>query len=308
MELVDILSVLKDASPWVVLGSVVLGLGWLYSDFRKSKLHFKQKQLERSEFAQILAGIDGFKDQLQLHTAEDQRMIQTLNQTNLKIVDGIEQVVRQLMSLNSMAAGHTVSPANSRTFLQYQWNWCRDETIKILITSIERNHIDGRETAVASQVFRAWKRTAADTKASIEKFEGLAYDPELLINQTTLNKIWGTSWAMALPIYLKDFAAGSGSLEDHKTELIENMKSLFDQIFSEFVACLYEADHGDSRSDRSSASLMVTTEDMNAVQQMVEDMRGYKSASGKHEVPYALLATKESDRLTKVKPKPKHNT
>ncbi len=297
----DIIAAFKDASPWVVLGLVILGIAYLYFDYRKTKLEHRRALAAQSEFAQVLAAVDGFKTQLRDHTTEDQRMIQGLHATNMSIAQGMKQIVGQLISLNAATAGKTMSPSNSRTVIQYQWNWCRDETIKILMTSIERNHIEGREQAVAIQVFRAWKRAAGETKASIERVEGLAYDPHMLLNSTTLNKIWNMVWAKALPIYFKDFPIGSGSIDDHKTELIESIKNLFDQAFEEFVACLYEADHGTtSRTDRSDSNIAVNSEDLDAVAQMVKDMRGYRPGSGAHHAAIKKSANGDDEDTDKL--------
>lgn len=277
MDLQTILGWLKDASPWAVLGGTILAALWII-------LTHREKIREQSFDEQQAKAVEGLKAAVISQGNVLTGMVATqtqLLQEQGKLTVSIEQLCQQLVTLNAMRDGQFVGVENTRMIILYQWNWCRDETWRILQMSIDRNHIAGRETVVAGQVARAWRKAAQEARTSLDQLKGMSADYTGLFSSKTLTTIWDVIWRRALPIYFKDFPPGSGTEEDHRSELQELVKSLFDNAYDEFIACQYEehVQTGSTSREKSNPAIPINAEDMRLAENMVNGMRMYTPGS-----------------------------
>ncbi len=261
----SILAALKGASPWVVLAGTVLTALWII-------LAHREKTREQTDANKNAVALRSLQSVITDHIAKE-----TKDQVGLST--SLDQLTQQLMTLNASREGTYVSVENTRMIILYQWNWCRDETSRILLTSIDRNHIQGREAVVASQVARAWRKTAQEARTSLDQLKGLSADYTGLFSPQTLTAVWDATWRRAMPIYFKDFPIGSGTEDDHRSELNELVKSLFDNAYDEFIACSYEEHSTATGREKSNSAIPINADDMRLAENMVLGMQQYTPGS-----------------------------
>src|SRR6056297_2585515 len=162
-ELTDILRVLKDASPWVVLaGTVVVSL--------RMWLSHREHSDENSMAAQTLSACTAGRSLVE----EVKSMIVADRETTGESLKLLRKIAQELVNLNASQPGKLVSIENSKLMIQYQWSWCRDETARVICASIESNNFRGSESIVVRRVHRAWKQAAKNAAESLEKIQGLS--------------------------------------------------------------------------------------------------------------------------------------
>jgi hypothetical protein len=152
-----------------------------------------------------------------------------------------KQILRQLISLNATATDG-ISTDNAKLIVQYQWNWCRNETSRVIQNSIRNNHFRGDEERVARSVFRAWHRAAVESLSSVMRLRGVTYPYQALYTHH-ITLIWELVWGWAISVYYT--SSGSKSeLEASLKDLDGLISSLFDHIFETHIDLVEDVDAG----------------------------------------------------------------
>lgn len=221
----EILQLSKELAPWLV---AFLATVWLinraFNFFLKRGKRSSEYRLAESQEKIEVALVKHEENALKRHQRTDV-LFSEMIQTN----KGIEQ---QLMMMNS---GHgTVSSHNQKKVIEYQVSWCRQRTTDIIIQSIHKNSIHGREDLVVRQVIRAFKACAQEAKESIDSLEGMTYRYDKFFTEY-LPKIWQAILRAATPVYHRDFTPGQ-TLDDCIADLKLRIEGWFEESLKRVLA------------------------------------------------------------------------
>lgn len=279
MNYVEILSALRDLSPFalVVIG-LLAGFGmWL---------RHRERTQERTEHAQLLDLAKDAHESLDTVQSMLTSSIAKSEEVTRQELQLLGKIAQELVNLNASAPGSVISTENAKHIISYQWNWCRDETIRLLLNSIENNHFRQNESLVARKVMRAWQQAAGSAKESVRNLSGLQYPYEQLFEEH-IELVWTRAWAWALPLYHGEFRDKQQAMED----LRERIKSLFADILHNYYQLVEDIDNGTlyadpavgdaSRFDRTASEIQLgVDQQLSVVDDMARALREYQHGSG----------------------------
>lgn len=206
MDLARLADLLQDASPWVVLAITVIAVIYRVLSHRerlrgRSELQALIEQLDKMsrDAAGVRAICDETREMLSLQDGGQTRSL-------------LEKIAQELVNLNA-ASGVVITMENAKLIIGYQWNWCREETVRLLVNSIDNNHFIGNESITTRRIFRAWKQASQNAKASVDKFSGIRYPYKSLFDNH-IQLVWETLWGWAIPLYHGDFQERDVAIED----------------------------------------------------------------------------------------------
>lgn len=283
MDLAQLAEMLKSLSPYIATLVLIGALVYRWFDYREKKDVADGEQaaeVQRQEDHDNLLEVV----RLSKETAEGQKHVQTLfaahnDSADLRFqqeVDIFKQILRQLIALNATATDG-ISTDNAKLIVQYQWNWCRNETSRVIQNSIRNNHFRGEEDRVARSVFRAWHRAAADSLSSVTRLKGVTYPYQSLYTHH-ITMAWDRSWEWAVAVYYSAHARRTETeLEAALKDLDVMITSLFDQIFDTHVSIVEDVDIGVLYDDGSRDSRPVTVpNDITRPTEMALKLASYK--------------------------------
>jgi len=270
-EIKGILEMLKGASPWLVVTGGAVMVVWLWFKHKKDTREETEAGKLASQLRAVNTKTEEVKDMVALlepriNTIES-RVLDTCDQFRQHYADTdahnrdftakltesndrfkemitvLKKMHQELVGLNSSQPGKVINPENARLIIQYQWNWCRDECIRLLRTSIERNGIKSREDVVALRIFKAWKVAAKRAADSLTRFQGLQYQFTSLFD-TYLGAAWQQCWAMALPLYHRVGISNEEQLEGALGYLDEQARVCFERILEDYFFKAEDLDNG----------------------------------------------------------------
>jgi len=245
-ELVTIAEAVKGYSPVVILLIliVVVIFRWFASKDKESDALADKHLVDQIDSAvantvalqQVVAkSVEGQKNMIgvlsSLSEANDVRFAQE--------VSVLEKIHRQLVTLNAATAS-AVSPDNAKVIIEQNWNWCRDETARVITGSIRNNHFKGNEERVARSVYKALLKACADSMASITKIEGIKYPYHHLYTHH-IKLIWEILWDWALPIY---HGSHTDQFDASLKDLNDRIYALFDQVLMLHIEIVEDIDSG----------------------------------------------------------------
>lgn len=248
MDLAQASEAVKSLSPYaltlVLLGAII----YRWFDYREKK---DASDSDKAEEARKQELHDNLLAVLALcrQTAAGQNTVQTLlsehnDSADIRFQQEVEifkQILRQLISLNATATDG-ISSDNAKLIVQYQWNWCRNETSRVIQNSIRNNHFRGDEERVARSVFRAWHRVAVDSLSSVMRLRGITYPYQTLYTHHVA-MAWERVWEWAVAVYYTP-RKNDEDLEAALKDLDGLITSLFDQIFETHISLVEDVDAG----------------------------------------------------------------
>jgi len=253
MEFPD-LSWLAKISPFVAVVLLLIALAVLWYKWRTAKLESRAKTAAQSQLDDIQVKATGSDTKIAAVAIKVEALHSTLNyhvmnedtaRDSQTVV--LREIHKQLVSLNAGLNGSVINQENTKLIIGYQWNWCRDETVRVILRSIRDNHFKGNETVVARNVYRGWNKAAKDALASLQKIDGLKYPYNPLFLRH-VDFIWLCAWDWAIPLY---YDKRTSAFEDKLADVAGRLSDLFDLVHvthvdvAEDVAAgaLYREDH-----------------------------------------------------------------
>ena len=230
----EILQLSKELAPWLV---AFLATVWLinraFNFFLKRGKQSAEDRLAEAQESIETALVTHEHNALKRHNRTD-HLFSEMVQTN----KGIEQ---QLMLMNS-GHGSTVSSHNQKKVIEYQVSWCRQRTTDIIVQSIAKNNIEGREDIVVRKVIRAFKMCSQEAEESIDSLEGMTYRYDKFFTEH-LPRIWEAIIRAAIPIYHRDFISGQ-TLDDCILDLKLRIESWFEDALRRVLSKSEDPDTG----------------------------------------------------------------
>lgn len=248
MDFAALIPLLRDLSPYVAIVLIICGaVGY----FVYRKYNWKEKLLATRESVAAKESAAAEKatqlmildkvTQVQTDVAVTRTQLAEHMQDHNASVDVLKGIHHELIRMNAQP-GKVISPDNAKLIILYQWNWCRDETARILINSITNNHYYGNEEKTAQKVLGAWKDAARDALRSVVALDGFSYPVEPLFEQQT-KRLWAQAWAWAVPVYQRYSGRpieGKAAYE----ELTAKVKEVFDQTYEAYIDAVEDIDSG----------------------------------------------------------------
>lgn len=256
MDFSSLLS-LDKASP---LALVVLVTAWLvHRVFMFLEARFSKKE-EAQEVARQVSHekvCNEISKVLSSHcTQEDERTKQ--------MIGVLSQMEQHLVLLSSSQTG-VMSKRTQRLIVQYQWNWCRDEVIRIAVNSVRRNGIKNAEEAVVTRLVSAWRGAAKDAKESLGRLESITITYEPLFDGLLLSII-PSVWEWMLPLY----GMRGAELDMNLESLTLKIRELFEQALDGHVTTQIEAEADTEETLRNRTGEFPTT---NIISRMADGLR-----------------------------------
>ncbi len=294
MDLIEIVNALKGASPWlVVVGGMLAGLWMLLNHRTKAK-----DRHDLDELRDIIVAIHDEcaenKEMLAAHIAASTEHSGIFREAVNTQTSLLTRMVSELSSMNAIATGRELTLDTAKIIIQTQWEACRDETIRLLLNSIENNHFKDNEKLVARKVYRAWKQAAEKAQQVVAAHPGMSY-PYVPLFEMHVSRAWERAWEWSLPIYHRDVGDRADALDD----LVSRVKALFSEILKSYYGVVEDIDRGTLYSaslvtgDGSSGSrhasectLAVNDAQSEVVETMLIRLRDYKhrESSGAHRI------------------------
>lgn len=244
----SLLSGLKDLSP-IIAGLLIIGLiidrvlKFLAQGRRDTTLQdMTAKLAELSAHTDSLSASQSrFRDQLAAQEKTRMEHAHTQEMLFREMLRTMDRAVKELISLKALQGSQTMAMEESKLLIAYQWSWCRDEVVRIIINSISNNHFKGNEERVARSVHRAWLGAASNARESISRFPSLKYPYEQLF-EVVLQLLLDRVWKEAVPIYHAD---RSMTQYVSKIELLrEEVKAWFDEGLEAYFEQMEDVDSG----------------------------------------------------------------
>ncbi len=283
MGLEDIGDFLNKLSPWVAGGMLI---AWCFGKF----LDYRSKIQEGSDALAYTKAVAALTKELQdvstqqiemrheltKHVQADHKDQQTSHAALHKLVKLAEdQVVVQSRLVNEIiqlnAGDGILSTENAKLLISQQWAWCRNETYRITINSINNNHFAGNEDRVARIIFRAWQKAAMNVKKSLDAYKGLRY-PYVGLFEKLLPIIWQRSWKLALPLYHRDHT--SAEFKEDSLDLESGIHRLFDAALSGHFDGVEDIETGELYTERPGEPTL--GDDSQTTEYMSNLLRAYK--------------------------------
>lgn len=215
----ELLQSFKDHSPWLIGFLAVI---WLLNKF----LGFLKAR--KTESAAELN--DRAHDRIERQLVSHDEKLSRYMQDNLSTSKGIEQ---QLMISNSKQ-GTVLSAHNQKKMIEYQISWCRNMVTSVIVNSVIRNNIAGREDIVVRKVVRAFKSAAHEAQESLDSLEGLTYRYTAFFDEQ-LPQIWPLILRAAMPLYHRDFPEGM-TVDDAVEDLTFRIQGWFEEALKKVIA------------------------------------------------------------------------
>ncbi len=281
-ELVTVLEALKGYSPVVILLFlvVVVIFRWFARKDKETDAAADQHLADQIDSAVantvalqsvVAKSVEGQKNMIgvlsSLSEANDVRFAQE--------VLVLQQIHRQLVTLNAVTAS-AVSPANSKVIIEQNWNWCRDETARVITSSIRNNHFKGNEERVARAVYKALLKACTDSMASITKIEGIKYPYHHLFTHH-IKLIWEMLWEWSLPVY---HGPHDVQLEASLKDLTERIVAIFDQVLILHIEIVEDIDSGLYYDETQTTRQTSIPSDLTIPSKMAQKLMGYTVDSG----------------------------
>jgi len=248
MDLAQLTELIKSLSPFVAVLVLIGALVYRWFEYREKRAAAQdekeaasQEKEARDNLLEVLRlsrqnadGLDHMKGLFSTHN-------ESANQRFQQELEIFKQILRQLISLNATATDG-ISPDNAKLIVQYQWNWCRSETSRIIQNSIRNNHFRGDEERVARSVYRAWHRAASDAMESVRRLKGVTY-PYQAFYTHHIAMVWDIVWRWAIPVYYSS-RRNSEDFDEALRDLDGLIVTLFDQVFDIHVDLVEDVDVG----------------------------------------------------------------
>lgn len=281
-----LVDVMTNASPFAV--AVVAVVYIIHMVFAFIRQRSKDNSLSRIE--QRLAEDH---DMLLEHVADSQHSSRSMEKLAESQTTLLTKIAQELVSLNAATTGSVISIDNAKNIIHYQWNWCRDETARLICNSIQNNHFRGRESIVARRVYSAWRKASITALQSVDRFEGLSY-PYRRLYLIHAPLVWDVIWSWAVPLYHQRFERGSPDTEE-LADLYERICRLFDQAIAYYFELVEDIDTGELYNDtREDPPMPVVSEDDAYTARMSEALRDYCVGEGTRGTSVGALGTLKS--------------
>jgi hypothetical protein len=246
-----------------------------------TKVETTQTALERK--------IDAVETRVNDVKADLARHVQTEDATRDAQTEVLREIHKQLVSLNAGLTGSVVNQENAKLIIGYQWNWCRDETIRVVLRSIKDNHFRGNESVVARHVYRGWNKAASDALASLERIDGLKY-PFSPLFLRHVDYIWTVAWLWGVPLY---YETRNHTFDNKLADLGNRISDLFDLVYATHIDVVEDVAYGAVyRDDHPARSSVVYDE--TAALRMGDQLRKYSGVESNGQL--AAQPTPESVR------------
>lgn len=259
----SIWQVFEGASPYVVITFAVLTLIYMFLKHR-----------EKMKTGCLETKIDKIDDMLVEHVTLTK---DSLNKAKRE-VDLLEKMCQELVRLGAFLSGEYISTDNSKRIINYQWNWCRDQTGRVIQNSLEHNHFMSHEDLVVRRVRRAWHKISEESRESVKRFTGLKYPFESLYD-VHLPMIWERIWEWAVPMYHAMNPRGPGSVEQYQ-DLQDRITTLFNSVIETYFDMMEDVNAGqfyEPEDPRRSSGAFTLQEEEDAAQRMVQSLLDYGS-------------------------------
>jgi hypothetical protein len=253
MDFAALLPLLRDLSPYVAVVLLLCGVGgyFIYRkfnlkekflDYRKSKESTASEVVEKQAQLTILTKVTEIDTKVNSFSSSFTSQLDKQNEFINKNTEILGSIHRELIRLNAAQPGKTIGHENAKKIILYQWNWCRDETSRLLINSIINNHYHGNENETARKVLGAWKDAARDAYRSITSLDGISYPVEPLFKEQ-IRHIWTKIWELAVPVYHR-YSGRAIEGRPAFEELSAKINEIFDQVYDVYTAEVEDIDNG----------------------------------------------------------------
>lgn len=281
-QIVPILEALKGYSPVVILLFLVVAVifRWFARKDKQDEEAANQHLARQIDTAvantvalqQVVAkSVEGQKNMIgvlsSLSEANDVRFTQE--------VTILQQIHRSLVTLNATTAS-TVSPENAKIIIEQNWNWCRDETARVITGSIRNNHFKGNEERVARSVYKALLKACTDSMAAITKIEGIKYPYHHLFTHH-IKLIWEVLWDWSLPVY---HGPHDTQLDASLKDLSERIVAIFDQVLILHIEIVEDIDSGLYYDETQSSRQTAVASDLTIPAKMAQKLVNYGTDTG----------------------------
>ena len=281
-ELVTIVEAIKGYSPVVILLILIVVVIFRWFASRDKETEAQAEQHLANQIDSAVANTVALQQVVAKSVEEQKNMIgvlSSLSEANdvrfAQEVSVLEKIHRQLVTLNAVTAS-AVSPANAKVIIEQNWNWCRDETARVLTGSIRNNHFKGNEERVARSVYKALLKACADSMASITKIEGIKYPYHHLYTHH-IKLIWETIWDWALPVY---HGPHDAQLEVSLKDLTERIVAIFDQVLILHIEIVEDIDSGLYYDETETAKQTSIAADLTIPSKMAGKLINYTTDTG----------------------------
>ena len=275
----DDYSWVANISPYVatVVATAAVVLGFL--KFKQVKFESKAKTAAQSQLDAIQQSTGGTDTKItvivrqvtSLDTKLDTHIVNE-DRSRDEATSVLREIHKQLVSLNAGLTGSVINQDNAKLIIGYQWAWCRDETIRVLVRSITDNHFRGNETVVARNVYRGWNKAAKDALASLHKLNGIKYPYNPMFIRH-LDYAYACAWNWAIPLY---HDKRTNTFEVKLLDLSARVSALFDLIHDQHVDAAEDVASGALYSEDHPVDMFVTFDESLATR-MGEQLRTYAS-------------------------------
>lgn len=231
MDFVALLEGLKSASPVVVL---VLFLMWVinrYITYKEGERESLKAGLLRDGQEVLNINLQALASEVHGNHVEKSRA----DERNLAVLERIEALLltanatklpRCLLDKDGECpeddSGFRMPVSAQRRMVEFQWKWCRTETLNVLLASIKKNGIAGHETVVCRRVFQSLANIAREAKYSLSRLEVVRYPYDALFDEVA-PRLWEKLWDLAIPLYWKRYKCSMDQALDEFAFLAEGM-------------------------------------------------------------------------------------
>lgn len=262
--------IFENASPYVVFTFAVLTLIYMY---------FKHR--EKMKKGCIESKIDKIEDMLTNHISLAN---EGFDRTKQEIIL-LEKMTHELVRLGAFLSGEYISTDNAKRIITYQWNWCRDQTSRVVQNSLEHNHFMSHEDLVVRRIRRAWRKISAESRESIKRFTGIRYPYESLYD-VHLPMIWERVWEWAVPIYHRMNPRGPGSVEQYQ-DLQDRIATIFGSVLETYFDMVEDVNAGqfyEPEDPRRSSGSFSMQEEEDAARRMVDRLLDFNQKKAAREL------------------------
>lgn len=284
MDSFSIADVFMNASPFVVLVAAIVYIVRLV-------FSFLAQRNEDNRLRRIEDQVSGDHSVLIQHTIESNQASSAMEKLLESQTALLCKIAQELVSLNAATTGSVISIDNAKNIIHYQWNWCRDETARLICNSIQNNHFRNRESIVARRVYAAWRKASITALHSVERFEGLRY-PYRRLYLVHAPILWDIIWGWAVPLYHRRNEQGTIDA-DAAADLHERIVRLFDQAIAYYFELVEDIDTGELYNDSGQADppLPGVSEGEECTTEMADLLRDYKVGEGSRSTSTRALGT-----------------
>jgi len=244
-DFAHILTILRDASPWLVGATAIVVLVVVISKHREKMA----KSVVDNHVFQLVQEIH---EMLSTHCTEVTDALTGSKNASNQELGLLSKIASELVTLNARSSGEYISNENAKLIIRTQWAWCASETAKLLCNSIGNNNFRGNEELITRRLFRAWGKAAQAAQVSIKNFRGIKYPHERLF-QEELPQIYQRIWGWAVPLYhakrQSPTPAEEYTFKEVLDDLAERVINLFNKTIDAYFQVAEDIDVGDIYAD-----------------------------------------------------------